>query len=141
MAAASSSAAAVRRELASDDPAARPYAWRCGELPPLHQASRQGDTLAVAALLRGGVPAGAASDKGDSALHWAAVGGHVAVMEELLAAGADWAVNCRWDRFTIGWQPLHWAARGGRAPAIQVLLAAGADLHAKTHDGSTALHS
>ena len=140
MAAASSRATAAPRELVSDDPAAEPYAWRRGELPPLHEAARKGNAPAVAALLRGGVSAGAASDKGDTALHWAAIGGHVAVMEDLIAAGAGWAVECHWNKFRTATRPLHWAARGGQVPAIQVLLVAGANVHAQDTTGSTALH-
>ena len=89
MGAASSKAAVAPRELAADDPAAKAYAWRGGKLPALHEAARRGDAPAVAKMLRGGAPAGMASDKGDTALHWAAIGGHVAVMEALLAAGAN----------------------------------------------------
>jgi len=85
----------------------------------------RGDAPAVAAMLRDGVPAGALSPKGDTPLHWAAVGGHVTLMGALPAARADRAVECAWEETGTAWRPLHWAARGGQAPALRVLLGAG----------------
>jgi ankyrin repeat protein len=68
-------------------------------------------------------------------LHWAASGGHRALVENLLAIGAG--VNTR-DRF--GCTPLHLAAELGREETVRVLLDAGADVHARSRNGKTALH-
>jgi len=95
MAAAASGAAGAPRWLAGGGPAAEAIAARPGALPALHEAARRGDAAAVAGLLDGGVRAGTALDMGDTALHGAAVGGHVRVMEALLAAGASAAHGCR----------------------------------------------
>lgn len=68
-------------------------------------------------------------------LHWAASGGHRALVERLLARGAD--PDAR-DRF--GCTPLHLAAELGREETVRVLLDAGADVHARSRNGKTALH-
>ena len=60
--------------------------------------------------------------EGSSALHCAACKGHLAVLIELIKAGAD--VNAT---KTSGETPLHKATIAGRACVVAVLLAAGAD--------------
>ncbi|OSX80117.1 hypothetical protein BU14_0058s0028 [Porphyra umbilicalis] len=62
---------------------------RVAPLPPLHEAARAGSATSVAARLRAGDVVTAATDWGDTALHWAAAGGHVGVLRQLLDAGAD----------------------------------------------------
>ena len=79
------------------------------------------------------------ADPDTGALHFAAGGARLALVQLLLGAGAD--VNRR-DPAT-GRTPLH-AAIGagpdGDAPeVVRVLLAAGADVHATTADGASAL--
>jgi protein arginine N-methyltransferase 2 len=57
----------------------------------LHAAAAAGDTQAVTQLLTAGVPAYAQSESdGRSALMIAADGGHAAVVQQLLEAGAPW---------------------------------------------------
>ena len=67
-----------------------------------------------------------ARDKQDAEpLHWAALQGHAAVVEELAAAGADV------DSVALGsvpGRPLNWAVRGGNADVVQSLLQLGADV-------------
>lgn len=68
-------------------------------------------------------------------LHFAAEAGHLAVIELLLAAGADADVlDARNDR------PVHLAARHGHAAAVRRLVEAGADLEARNANARTALH-
>ena len=60
------------------------------------------------------------TDHGRSPLHWAARGGALAQINELIATGAD--VNHRDD---YGTTPLMWAAQTERVPIIQALIDAG----------------
>ena len=74
--------------------------------------------------------AAAASNK----LIQAAGGGNVAVVQELLAAGAG-TEACE----APGWGALHHAAGGGHVACVEALLAAGASIDALCADGTTAL--
>jgi len=71
----------------------------------------------------------------DKALWDAAWDGRTAVVELLLAAGAD--VDAKDED---GWTALHDAAWGGHAAVAELLLAAGADVNAQDNDGWIALH-
>jgi len=71
----------------------------------------------------------------DKALWDAAWDGRTAVVELLLAAGAD--VN---EKEAGGRTALHYAAWENHAAVIELLLAAGADINAKSNYGGTALH-
>lgn len=57
------------------------------------------------------------------ALHYALNYGHVAVIEQLLAAGAD--INAKADE---RWAPIHYALRGAHPELAQLLLARGAQV-------------
>jgi len=82
---------------------------------------------------------------GDTALHIAAAGYRVAMVERLLAAGADPRARNR-----RGAEPLHAAAAGqpgsaqwnpeAQAQVIGLLIAAGADPDARDKSGATPLH-
>jgi ankyrin repeat protein len=100
------------------------------------------DLLSWAAL--GGAPATArlllerGADADGGALHAAAAGARLELVQLLLRAGAD--VDRR-DPDT-GCVPLHAAVTGGREQAqevVEALLAAGADVNATTNDGASAL--
>jgi uncharacterized protein len=67
-------------------------------------------------------------------LHAATAGKHYAIVELLLANGAD--VNARQQN---DWVPLHSAAQHGDVKLIQMLMNAGADTTPKTSDDKTAL--
>lgn len=75
------------------------------------------------------------NDLQSTALHLAALGGHLAVTSFLVQNGASLKAA---DSF--GEVPLHKAARHGHAAVCQRLLEAAADIRASGFDGSTALH-
>ncbi|XP_018652671.1 putative fetal globin-inducing factor [Schistosoma mansoni] len=72
---------------------------------------------------------------GYTALHRAAYGGHVEVLQYLMKYGAN--IN---NRTEDGWTPLHSAAFWNKLSCVQLLISAGADLNALTNSGQTALH-
>ena len=80
------------------------------------------------------VEAGAKTMGGQTALHWAARGGHAAAVEALLRAGAQVGARDGADA-----TPLHSAAQGGHAAAVEALLRAGAQVGATDRNGKTAL--
>lgn len=69
--------------------------------------------------------------QGESPLMLAALKGQVALVEQLIAHGAD--VN------KTGWTPLHYAATGGNAEILAMLLAHDVDLNAASPNGTTPL--
>jgi ankyrin repeat protein len=96
---------------------------------PLMIAALKGQGAMVDLLLkRGARPAGAADGKGLwTPLHYAALGGHDAIAERLLAAAAP--VNATAPN---GATPIMLAARGGHDRLVRRLLRAGADTRART---------
>ena len=68
-------------------------------------------------------------------LHWAASGGHVELVEELLARGAYLDAVDAW-----GCTPLHLAAELGRLDCVRALLTHGARTDARLRNGKTPLH-
>ena len=100
-------------------------------------AARDGQVEVVRSLLREGADVNAARGDGLTALHVAAEGGHRAVADALVAAGAAVDAGTRIGRYT----PLHMAAEGGHGAVALRLLEAGADPNAvTTNSGVTALH-
>lgn len=100
-------------------------------------AARDGRVEVVRTLLQEGADVNAARGDGLTALHLAAEGGHEAVADALVAAGAAVDAGTRIGRYT----PLHVAARGGHDAIVARLLEAGAGPNAATMDsGVTALH-
>lgn len=108
-------------------------------LTPLMLAARLGMVDTVAALLAAGADVQASDERGYTALFHAchdpdADQGHPAVVEQLLAAGAD-KEAC----IGFGVRPLMYAAGNGEAAVVQALLRAGADPLARNEVGRTAL--
>src|SRR5262249_51160913 len=68
-------------------------------------------------------------------LHWAACTGQRAIVELLIARGANVSARARWDD-----TPLHHAARYGRDNVIELLLKHRADVGVKNSSGRTPLH-
>ena len=132
-------------------------------------AAKRGDGHAVHRLIQVDPDRVAARDHdGYTALHWAAIRGHWAIVTELVAAGApvdavgaDGGTPLHWvchhDREDmvgllldagartdahneLGRTPLHVAARRGCRDVAELLLARGADPNASTREGWTPLH-
>ena len=107
-----------------------------GGSPPLLAAAggEDDDVAGVALLLKHKAKLDARDAQGRSALHEAALAGHVETMAALIEAGADADARDRHGR-----SPLHEAAVGGHTAALD-LLAGRADLHAVDGEGRNALH-
>ena len=104
---------------------------------PLIDAARNGDVEAVRSLLAEGADVNTAQGDGMTGLHWAAEGGHAAVADLLLAAGAGVEARTR----VGGYTPLHLASRSGHGSIANALLDAGADPGVTTTgSGVTPLH-
>jgi len=123
-------------------------AQRDGETP-LMAAARTGSVEAVQLLLERGTNVNAAeASEEQTALMWAVADGHLAVVDVLLAAGADPNHKARVSELTKrssradfpsgGFSPLMWAARNGNEALVHRLLEAGADINATNGDGATA---
>lgn len=101
----------------------------------IHEAARAGDLPRVETLLAADPSLASLADERDSRpVHFAADGGHVPVLEVLVASGADLTVID-----LDGDTPLHWAAYAGQIDAMGWLLAQGADLEARNHHEATPL--
>jgi ankyrin repeat protein len=102
---------------------------------PLMHAARAGRVDAVNLLLLAGAKVNARESwNGQTALHWAAAEGHAAVVEALIAGGADirQPSNARTT-------PFMFAVRKGDMRSVQAFLAAGADVNEKRVDLATPL--
>eukprot|EP00435_Cladocopium_sp_Y103_P063888 s134_g25.t1 len=116
-------------EVAADEAAAAKH-------DDIHRAARLGDLHAVRGFVRR--DPGSVEEKDgkfrQTALHWAAAGGHPAVVEFLLSKKADVdAVDI------LSNTPLHHAALYGRMECVKLLRAAGARTDLKDIEGKTAL--
>ena len=88
-------------------------------------AARTGKVDAVRVLLARGADVHAKEPRrGQTALMWAAAEGHVAVIEELIKAGADFRTP-----LDSGFTPLMFAVRQGHIAAVKALLKAGVDVN------------
>jgi ankyrin repeat protein len=90
----------------------------------LHRAAREGDLTRVQELLAARYSVNRFDELGKTPLHYAAAGEHFAVVDALLAAGAD--VNAR-DEKVIGETPLGECAASCSYEMAKRLVDAGAD--------------
>eukprot|EP00290_Baffinella_frigidus_P047422 CAMPEP_0180402996 /NCGR_PEP_ID=MMETSP0989-20121125/39185_1 /TAXON_ID=697907 /ORGANISM="non described non described, Strain CCMP2293" /LENGTH=304 /DNA_ID=CAMNT_0022406193 /DNA_START=24 /DNA_END=935 /DNA_ORIENTATION=- len=104
---------------------------------PLFFAARHGQASMVTLLLRRGARADAIAASGNTALHNAAIGGHVECASVLLLA----APGCLSVRNREGRTPLELAAVWSWHGVAKVLLDAGADVNEANEGGRTPLHS
>ncbi|CAH8826309.1 unnamed protein product [Trichobilharzia szidati] len=100
----------------------------------LLDAAKNGDVEEVKNLISCGAPF-TTDWLGISALHFAAMNGHLSSCEALLRAGISRDARTKVDR-----TPLHLAAQEGHADIVELLLRSGADLGAKDMLRMTALH-
>ena len=112
-----------------------PYLAEIAEYGEKLQAQYMTHVEAAKKLLAAKADVNARDDEDYSALHGAALRGNKALVEVLLAHGAD--VNAR-DKTYLA-TPLHLAVRAGHAGAAEALLAANADTQAKDKYGRTPL--
>lgn len=101
----------------------------------IHWVARNGCAKAVDQLLREGANKEALDEDGLTALHIAAICGHVEVAEILLENGAN-----KEAVFGEGLTALHKAALGGRVTVVKIFQEKGAKKQAGITIGSTALH-
>jgi len=107
----------------------------CAQNLPLHDAASRGDLAEVKRLLqKGSNPNEPARNDAVTPLSLASVDGNAAIIQVLLAAGAD-ANSPRLD----GTTPLMTAAASGNLDAVRQLLDHGANVNAKESHGQTAL--
>lgn len=107
--------------------------WRYDPAAPLAAAVSAGDLVRMKELLARGVPVDARGENGWTALHLAAGGCKLRVMEELLVAGAD--PNAR--QVPYGTTPLICASSDGCAAGVRRLLEAGADKNGADYPNSS----
>jgi ankyrin repeat protein len=101
----------------------------------LIEASKNGDSNAMYALILQGANASAKNNCGETPLHWASSSNNTGAIFLLLDHGAD--INARNNE---GETPLHWATWGNNVYAIYALLQKGANSNARNNEGETSLH-
>ena len=104
------------------------------------QACEQGDSILIEALLVGGLDVHALLTEvpysGYTAVHVAALHGHINVMETLLKHNAD--VNA--EDSTGQRRPLHFAAGGRKTAMVKFLIRQGAQVDAEARNAVQAIH-
>lgn len=104
----------------------------------IEQASALGQDQTVLDLIDHGADTDVLDKFGRSALHVAAMRGHVSVVKTLLAAGTK-TVNIRCGK--DGWSALDYAAKNGHTNVLRALIEhGGVDVKAANSEGTTALH-
>lgn len=101
----------------------------------LLSAAQQGNEAAAENLIRTGADVNATDGDGVTALHWAALMGKAALVQELLAHNANVQAATRLG----GYAPLHLAAEAGNGAIVKLLIDHGADVNATTKTGTTPL--
>jgi len=102
----------------------------------LLEAVRTGDRAQVERLLEEkSTDVNARGERRETALHWAAFYGDLALARRLIGLGADVEA-----RVKLGNTPLHQAAYAGHGALVALLLGHGADPNARNHLGYTPLH-
>lgn len=102
----------------------------------LHVASQYGHPEAIQILLQHGARIDQRNSRGDSAVHVAAVNGHLRVMRMF----TRFTENICDMRTSSGETPLHRAAAADEVSIVNYLLEHRADINARTNHGTTPLH-
>ena len=101
----------------------------------LYSASKVGDLAKVSEFLSSDPDCAKRVDNyGFTALHWAAMFGHVEVSRKLIKRGVSVNLQGLW-----GNTALHQAAMWGHVSACRLLLESGADISVRNRDGATPL--
>ena len=100
----------------------------------LLSAAQRNDAVVALAAIEDGIDVNSKGPDGTTALHWAVYNDNLALVQRLIAAGADAAVANE-----FGSTPLSEAATVGNAAVIGALLEAGAPADAPGADGQTPL--
>ena len=105
------------------------------EIATLHNAASEGNVDAIKILVNAGADVEAKDKFRETALHTAAINGHVAVIHALAKFRAN--LDAKDDKY--GSTALHSAAISGKVDVIYALADSGADIHAKDKSGDTAI--
>lgn len=125
----------------SGGPFGGPFGGSGGPADALRAAAESGDVeaakaqLALSSMSKEVIDSVDSGYFGGTALSFAAEGGHDAIVEALLAAGASAGLADR-----SGYSPLHLAARHGHATCMRLLLQGGAPPDARDGQKQTPLH-
>ncbi|XP_037083575.1 osteoclast-stimulating factor 1-like [Pollicipes pollicipes] len=103
---------------------------------PLHEAAKRGHLTFLTECLRHNVSVNGLDKAGNTALHWAARGGHLDCAQALLGTPRV----CVSVQNKLGDTPLHLAAWRGQAPMVALLLRHGADQRALNGEGQLPRH-
>eukprot|EP01097_Dermamoeba_algensis_P010549 TRINITY_DN7867_c0_g1_i1.p1 TRINITY_DN7867_c0_g1~~TRINITY_DN7867_c0_g1_i1.p1 ORF type:complete len:300 (+),score=78.87 TRINITY_DN7867_c0_g1_i1:1386-2285(+) len=113
------------------------------DLDPGLKAAKEGDIVALKALVESGWSASSTDRHGSNALHWAAGAGHINILSYLIEE-LETDPSVRTKRASAarndGKTPLHWAARNGQLSSIEYLVSKGTPVDIKMKDNSTPLH-
>jgi ankyrin repeat protein/mono/diheme cytochrome c family protein len=102
--------------------------------PELIAAVKRGDSATVKKILRSPDQLNVRDERGNTALHWAALASNERIVAQLLEAGFDARVTNR-----AGATPLHYGV--GNERVVSLLLKAGANPNARSVAGGTPLHA
>lgn len=108
--------------------------WDEDKMTPLHTAASYGHLIIVKYFVKYGADINARSERGRSALMFAAISGDLQIAKYLVESGADINAIDDTDNFA-----LYWAATEGHLPVVKYLLLQGADPHKVTWNGGTVL--
>ncbi len=97
--------------------------------------AREGETRELLKMLRAGMPANLANEKGQTLLMLASYNGNMETTRMLIEMGAD--IDRKNDR---GQTPLGGVAFKGYVSIAELLIQAGADIHANNGSGMTPIH-
>ncbi|XP_048581815.1 serine/threonine-protein phosphatase 6 regulatory ankyrin repeat subunit C isoform X3 [Nematostella vectensis] len=105
---------------------------------PLHLAAQNGDPAMIRLLMNHpGVKMDATTKEMErTALHYAALGGHIEVVSTLISKSTA-PLHMR-DKH--GYTPLHMAAANGYKELVALLIGQGSDINAVNEDGNTPIH-
>lgn len=97
---------------------------------PLHEAAKRGNTGFMRECISNRVSVNGLDKAGSTPLHWAAHGGHIDCLQQLLVAP-----NCEINvQNKLGDTPLHSAAWRGHAAAVELLLEKGARVDIRNNE-------